>query len=195
MSGRRGLPAADLADAFRRSAEPAPVPAIPPMSLAKEPDRAAPRSDADPKPATDRARPAPPVRPTPPITAAPVETPAPATGRLVLWTPTVIRARMQAMRASSGTLYRDQVLDALEATVDELPALLRERDDAAPRGRLFERRASVRRPSAGPRVQLTIGGFLSSQLDVIDDLVASTGASSRSALVNVALDAYLPRRD
>lgn len=193
MSGGRGLPAADLADAFRRQPAPAATPAIPPVSRARRSDRAA-RPEATPivRPAERAPRPQP-VAPTSPAASATPED-APATGRLVLWTPVAIRARMQAVRSIDGTLYRDQVLDALEATVDELPALLHEGDDAS-RGRLFERRASVRRPASGPRVQLTIGGFLSSQLGVIDDLVASTGASSRSALVNVALDAFLPRRD
>ncbi len=117
-------------------------------------------------------------------------------GRLVLWTPVAVRARMQAVQAEHGTLYRDQVLDAIEATVDELPGLVAAAAGgsvAAVRGRLFERRPPQRRQQSEQRVQLTIGGFLASQLTIIDELVVSTGAASRSALVNAALDAALPR--
>ncbi len=117
-----------------------------------------------------------------------------ASGRLVLWTPVAVRARMQAVQARHGTLYRDQVLDAIEETVDALPALVAASvsSEVAVRGRLFERRPPVRRPPGEQRVQLTIGGFLPSQLAIIDELVVSTRAPSRSALVNAALDAALP---
>ncbi|MEV5002390.1 hypothetical protein [Nocardioides sp. LML1-1-1.1] len=115
-------------------------------------------------------------------------------GRLVLWTPVTVRARMQKVQSELGTLYRDQVLDAIEETVDQLPGLVAAAvgGEAAVRGRLFERRPPQRRPQAEQRVQLTIGGFLSSQLAIIDELVVSSGAASRSALVNAALDAALP---
>lgn len=120
---------------------------------------------------------------------------ATSSGRLVLWTPVAVRARMQAVQAEHGTLYRDQVLDAIEETVDELAGLVASAagGDVAVRGRLFERRPPQRRPQTEQRVQLTIGGFLPSQLTIIDDLVVSTGAASRSALVNAALDAALPQ--
>lgn len=114
---------------------------------------------------------------------------------LVLWTPESIRARMQAVRASTGKLYLDQVLDALEATVDDLPELVAK--TAAPRttrGSLFERTQVSTVVADTYRKQLTIRGVLQSQLDVIDALVDSTGAGSRSRLINIALDEVLPNR-
>lgn len=126
--------------------------------------------------------------------APPIDPTATPSGRLVLWTPVTVRARMQGVQSERGTLYRDQVLDAIEETVDRLPRLIAAAvgGETAVRGRLFERRPPQRRPQAERRVQLTIGGFLPSQLTIIDELVVSTGAASRSALVNAALDAALP---
>lgn len=120
--------------------------------------------------------------------------PSAGQGRLVLWTPVAIRARMQAVQAASGTLYLDQVLDALEATVDRLPDLVTEATSAPHvQGPLFERTVAASAETGSPqRVQLTIRGVLNSQLAVIDQLVETSGAPSRSALINAALDATLP---
>lgn len=119
-----------------------------------------------------------------------------ASSPLVLWTPSSIRSRMQAYRVSIGTQYRDQVLDALEATVDELPALVAAK--SAPReveGKLFSREVAPAEssPADDPRMQLTIRGFLQSQLEVIDSLVEQAEAGSRSKLINTALDNFLPQ--
>ncbi|MGL5823583.1 MAG: hypothetical protein ACRCYU_01795 [Nocardioides sp.] len=102
---------------------------------------------------------------------------------------------MQAVQAQRGTRYLDQVLDALEATVDQLPALVVETTSTPHiQGKLFERAATTPPNETGGRhrVQLTIRGVLPSQLAVIDQLVESSGAPSRSALINAALDAVLP---
>lgn len=122
--------------------------------------------------------------------------PAAGQGRLVLWTPKRIRKRMQAVQAKKGTSYLDQVLDAIEATVDDLPDLVATgAEPTAVKGKLFERTVANpdAEPEPGDRVQLTIRGVLDSQLAVIDELVKSSGAKSRSALVNAALDAALPK--
>lgn len=113
-------------------------------------------------------------------------------GPLVLWTPKTIRARMQTEKSNSGTVYIVQVLKALEATVDQLPELLAkaEPEVEAVKGKLFEWDAPKQTEQ---RVQLTIRGMTKHQLQVIDQLVESTGANSRSALVNAALDAFLPQ--
>lgn len=111
---------------------------------------------------------------------------------LVLWTPKAIRTRMQAEKTKNGTVYIVQVLKALEATHDRLPELLSkaEPEVEAVKGKLFEWEAPKQ---AEPRVQLTIRGMTTSQANVIDKLVKTTGADSRSHLVNTALDAYLPQ--
>ena len=124
----------------------------------------------------------------------PTAAPAAGQGRLVLWTPVSIRARMQAVRQDKGTLYLDQVLDAIEATYDEIGDLVaRATGPVQVQGRLFERTAAAPVEGAEQRVQLTIRGVLDSQLHVIDELVDQHSAGSRSALVNAALDATLPQ--
>lgn len=182
-SRRRTLPPADLASSFRREG-------VRPLTRQTAPEAPEPEREhaQEQEQEQDVERPA---RRT--TRRAPSRSSAPS-GRLVLWTPVAVRARMQAVQSAHGTLYRDQVLDAIEEHVDELPDLVAAATggDTAVRGRLFERRPVQRRPRAEQRVQLTIGGFLPSQLSIIDELVVSTGAASRSALVNAALDAALP---
>lgn len=102
---------------------------------------------------------------------------------------------MQRVRIDRGTHYADQVLDALETTVDDLPSLVAAAGASQHiKGRLFEREVPAQAPAAEQRKQLTIRGVTKSQLAVIDDLVESTGAGSRSRLVTVALDHVLPAR-
>lgn len=165
---------------------------------AKAPEQAPASAPAEPAPVPEAATP--PVAkkaPAPRARTATRESSEP--GRLVLWTTVSIRSRMKALQAETDRVYRDQVLDALEATHQELPDLVA-RTSTAPtttvRGALFERLEAVTstEDKGERRVQLTIRHFLESQLDVIDHLVKTTGAKSRSALVNAALDAYLPER-
>jgi hypothetical protein len=100
---------------------------------------------------------------------------------------------MQAVQRSQGTLYLDQVLDAIETTYDQLADLVSQSTGTTQvQGRLFERTTPTIPQPAEQRVQLTIRGVLTSQLRTIDELVDQTGAPSRSALVNAALDAKLP---
>lgn len=119
--------------------------------------------------------------------------PAAGEGTLVLWTPATIRARMQTQKTTHGTRYLNQVLDALEGTYHQLDDLVdKVTQPARVQGPLFERLTPSESDEPEHRIQLTIRGFLSSQLKIIDDLVDRTGAGSRSALVNTALDAHLP---
>lgn len=134
----------------------------------------------------------PPNATTPDATSAPGR-PAAGDGTLVLWTPTAIRARMQTQKSADGTRYLNQVLDALEGTYHQLDDLVdKATQPTRVQGPLFERLTPSAPDEPEHRVQLTIRGFLSSQLKIIDDLVDRTGAGSRSALVNTALDAHLP---
>lgn len=151
-------------------------------------------AEVDQEPAQADA--APPVasrrRGRPPGSGARTSTSQSPTPPLVLWTPERIRARMQAMRTSTGMLYLDQVLNALEACVDELDELVAK--ETAPK---TVQTGLFVREQAAPTVreerrQLTIRRVLQSQIDVIDGLAESTGAGSRSRLINVALDKYLP---
>lgn len=149
--------------------------------VAEEPDRV----DVEPSAAPRR-------RGRPPGSGARTSTSQATTPPLVLWTPERIRARMQAVRTSTGKLYLDQVLDALEACVDDLDELVaRETAPKTVQTGLFVREQAAPAGSE-PRKQLTIRGVLQSQIDVIDALAESTGAGSRSKLINVALDKHLP---
>lgn len=113
---------------------------------------------------------------------------------LVLWAPKTIRSRMRALRLTKGTLYRDQVLDALEAVVDDIDDLVAaENSPRTVETQLFTRQEAP--PPPVDRTQLSIGGMLQSQIDVIDGLVERTGATGRSQLVTIALNKYLPETD
>lgn len=122
--------------------------------------------------------------------------PVSTSDRLVLLAPAAVRSRMKATREETGKVYRDQVLDALEASVDQLDDLIGALNrPAVTQGKLFERVAD-RAPAVAPvqdRRQMTIPGFTVSQLGVIDALVESTGATSRSQLISTALEWHASR--
>ena len=194
------LPAADLSEAFAKPTRAAGI-RLPARKAPQSPPEAPQRPVSavpDPSPASTASSPV--IEAASDSQAGPAATrrprPSSEQGRLVLWLPRSLHARMKAEQDVTGTVYRDQILDALEATVDRLPELVAQA--AAPaaghiKGRLFERAAST--PTAEPariaKVQLTVRGFLDSQLAVIDELAESTGAGSRSALVGAALDEVL----
>lgn len=118
--------------------------------------------------------------------------PSESSGKLILSASTPIRQRLRAVRNATERVYRDQVLDALEATVDDLPELIeRLNRPVVATGRLFDRDVAPK-PATGETKQLTIAGFTASQLEVIDHLVQSTGATGRNQLVIAALDEHLP---
>ena len=194
------LPAADLSEAFAKPTRAAGI-RLParkaPQSPAESPQRPV-SAVPDPSPASTASSPD--IEPASESQAGPAATrrlrASSEQGRLVLWLPRSLHARMKAEQDATGTVYRDQILDALEATVDRLPELVAQASAPAAghiKGRLFERAAST--PTAEPariaKVQLTVRGFLDSQLAVIDELAESTGAGSRSALVGAALDEVL----
>lgn len=175
--------------------EPAPPAEQPKKALAAVPDAAEPQKAPQAPQKAAQEPSSPPAAPKPRKAAkkatAAATRPAAGEGRLVLWTPEAIRARMQTEQRTSGKRYLDQVLDAIEATYEQLPDLIAASGEKAHvQGSIFER--VVETDHHDRRVQLTIRGVLDSQLDVIDQLVTSSGAASRSALVNAALDANLP---
>jgi hypothetical protein len=204
----KALPAADLSEAFTKPASRAaglrmpakrtsgPRKALQPVVPAREhaQDDAQPPPEANARaPETSPAAAPRPRRGRPPKETTATGRPSAGQGRLVLWTPVSIRARMQAVQRSQGTFYLDQVLDAIETTYDQLADLVSQSTGTTQvQGRLFERTTATTAQPAEQRVQLTIRGVLASQVRTIDELVDQTGAPSRSALVNAALDATLP---
>lgn len=97
------------------------------------------------------------------------------------------RAEAARRRVTNGTL----VLDAVEATVGELPPLLEGGTRTDSTG-MFTRHVSAEPGS--PRVQLS-ARFIRENLRVLDDLVDRLGAESRSQLIEAALKKYLPEDD
>lgn len=208
----RPLPRTDLSDAFARPSRAARI-KLPPAKPAKK-SSAARQQPSDPTPGDSDGREdaAPQIAAHDPLAAVRDDHP-PAAGEttgvaaqpagrpattsqsktVVLWAPPQLRKRMQVEQAATGTRYLDQILDALEATVDRLPELVaRPGAQQTQKGKLFAREVVAPAEKAAPRVQLTIRGFLDSQVDVIDQLVRTSGAASRSALIIAALDAALP---
>lgn len=177
-----------------------PVEAVPEPEAAPEAGTAA---TAAPAEAQSRSEPRATARPrSRNATARSPKAAATSHGTLVLWTPVTIRDRMKMVRGRSGTTYLDQVLDALESQAENLTEIVAAYEAATKRsvpttvvrGKLFERATTAPTPGDDPsrRVQLTIRGVLQSQRETIDQLVESSGARSRSALINAVLDAALP---
>lgn len=109
---------------------------------------------------------------------------------LVLRATLTLHARMQEQQRLTGANYRDQVLDAIEATHTDLPDLLAKVTAPVVQGSLFERLQTTA-PDAEAKVQVTVRNFLPTQMAVIDQLVAQAG-SSRTELVTTALNHHLP---
>jgi hypothetical protein len=110
---------------------------------------------------------------------------------LVLLVTRTLHARMKQHQHNTGTPYREQVLDALEATHHDLPDLIGKTTPPVVQGSLFERVLPATAP-AEARVQVTIRNFLPTQMAVIDHLVDQVGATGRVELVATALDHHLP---
>lgn len=194
---RRTAAAADEPSSVTPTADPGDSPSGQSESAGEQPPRPADANTAAPSPrdavkATSQRR----RRGRPPGSGAATRAGSakPATPPLVLWAPKTIRSRMRALSLTKGTLYRDQVLDALEAVVDDIDELVAaENSPRTVETQLFTRREAP--PAPVDRTQLSIGGMLQSQVDVIDGLVERTGATGRSQLVTLALDKYLPETD
>lgn len=85
----------------------------------------------------------------------------------------------------------DVLMDALVAAKQELPDLVQVPENRASEDGLFvRRRAVVSEPTATLSIRM-----LSRNVDAIDELVASHGAKSRSALCAAALNRYLDPKD
>jgi hypothetical protein len=93
-----------------------------------------------------------------------------------------------AQRRKATDLTNAQiVLGAIEAAAADLPAKFRT-PKAASRGSLFSASTAQPRRSRDRHVQLGLSGVLAGDRDVLDRLVADTGAGSLSALVRAALE-------
>ncbi|WP_241737176.1 ribbon-helix-helix protein, CopG family [Dietzia sp. CQ4] len=101
--------------------------------------------------------------------------------------------RLKHYRDTVGWTTGEVIIDALEHTIDSLPTLLY--PDGAIGGTLFARRGTSG-SSATPTSKTPV--YLRLQAEdyaVLDGLVETTGARSRTHLIETALTAYLDQKD
>lgn len=109
-------------------------------------------------------------------------------------------ARLQAYRSSSRKSHHTILLDAIEATYNDLPGLIRAAlglDESEPEkvsvfGRAPRTTAPLPTDDDGRRVRHTVR-VTESNRSLIDQLALDFGAPSRNFLVTTAYEAYLPQ--
>jgi hypothetical protein len=177
---------------------PAPEPVAPPEPAAPEPAAPVKPSTQEPRP-VPMVRDAKPRRPKSEPASPPRTAPAEALGGdrrvVVVYVRASLRGRLRtAAAARPDVTHTDLVLAALDATHDQLGAQFQGTRTGAP-GSMFSGRQGRRRlRHEEPQVQLSIRPW-ADDLAIIDRLVEEAEAPSRSALVDAALDSYLPGRD
>lgn len=179
------LPATNLAGVFRRSdtlrgrLQPVRRPVIP----SDEAVEAAEEVEPDTAPRTPTARKSSRREQTP-------KAPEPAPRAVIAYIPVSVRDRLRARRTADSPPIADIVLDAIEATHDRLGDLLAAQRPKVERSALFVRTTTPTAKSDEPNVQLYLR-LSADNVGVIDQLVETHKAPSRSALIAAALDAYL----
>ncbi|MGH3447081.1 MAG: hypothetical protein ACRDP4_05615 [Nocardioidaceae bacterium] len=104
--------------------------------------------------------------------------------------PVNIYDRFHATRDQRGLSNGALVIEAIEATLDQIPKEIGGRGTAG--GERFQRRTTHRKsPSEAEQLTLLNLRFLESDYAVLDELVAETGARSRNHLVVAALKLHL----
>lgn len=114
----------------------------------------------------------------------------PNTVAVVVYMPPELRDRLRAHTTRRGAAYSDVVLDALDATADQLAQLVTAPAVDRPVGSLFRGRQLRRQQHDTPQVQVGLR-LAPDDLATVDQLKDQAGAISRSQLVTAALDAYL----
>ncbi len=176
------LPPTDLAAVFGRSGalrgrlQPLREAAPPPLSQANTP---APTGE-DTK-AAKRARGRPQASPS-------AEALTPPRG-VIAYLPISLRDRLRERRSADATPFADIVLNAVEATADQLGVLVAARRPRTERSTLFVRNTRPELDSE-PHVQVYLR-LNAENLRVLDRLTQQHNAPSRSALIAAALRCYL----
>jgi hypothetical protein len=138
-------------------------------------------------------------RPTPPAArskTSPQPTSATRQGKgairpVVVYLPAALRGRLRAAATAETTTHTDLVLAALDATHSQLAGRFSAADPAPSSLFAAQGRRRRRQRQDEPQVQVSLRP-VSDDLAVIDGLVETVGASSRSAMIAAALDLYLP---
>lgn len=102
-------------------------------------------------------------------------------------------ARLKIYRDGAGWTTGEVIIDALEAAIDDLPRLLYPEGSIG--GGLFARRGASGHPvTNAPKTSLYLR-LLAEDYTVLDGLVETTGARSRTHLIETALTAYFDQKD
>lgn len=137
------------------------------------------------------AKTATPGTPTPPVESA--GDVGPGSLRLVIFQlPNALADRLRDTARARGMTYKELTLDAVEATLDELPALIAaQRPKARGAGSPFagERTGAQVRPEGRRQISIKL---TESSIQALDGLADEHEARSRSELVAIALQSYLP---
>jgi hypothetical protein len=118
---------------------------------------------------------------------------APALRLVIVQLPNAIADRLRNQARTRSVTYKELILDAVEATVDQLENLVTQRRPRAREvGSLFagERTAPLARPEGRRQISIKL---TEASITALDDLATTHGAKSRSELIAIALDAYLPQ--
>ena len=186
LARRRRQPMTDLQ-------QDAPTAAQPQTPVQVEP----PASDVEIKPveqpAWTRLAAAPPEQVSRHRTGTAADAGAPALRLVIVQLPNAIADRLRNQARTRSVTYKELILDAVEATVDELEDLVAQRRPRARKvGSLFagERTAPLARPEGRRQISIKL---TKASITALDDLATTHGAKSRSELIAIALDAYLPQ--
>ncbi|ANY10690.1 hypothetical protein [Pseudonocardia sp. HH130630-07] len=139
-------------------------------------------------------------RPAPRVSADDVkdEADTTATSQAIVYVSPSVRKALEAARRRDRQTNAELVFDAVDRTKDQLADLVADQNrQERPADSLFASRLTrTRRRAASPSERLVPFSFRAteSEYNVLDWLVTDTSATSRSALVSVALEAVYGQR-
>lgn len=132
---------------------------------------------------------------SPDVNPGPV--PAMATVQSIVYVAPAVRDALDVVRKRDRRTNAELVFDALDRTQHQLPELVaRQHRQERPVNSLFATRQSRTRQRATTPAERTVPfsyRATAAELSVIDQLVTTAGAASRSALIAVALEAVFAR--
>jgi hypothetical protein len=111
---------------------------------------------------------------------------------VIVQLPNAIADRLRDQARTRSVTYKELILDAVEATVEQLGDLVAQRRPRAREvGSLFagERTTPLVRPEGRRQISIKL---TEASITALDNLAATLGAKSRSELIAIALDEYLP---
>jgi hypothetical protein len=156
-----------------------------------EPPAPAPETEPVKQPTSRRPAAAPRKRVSRTRINTPTDVGAPALRLVIVQLPNAIADRLRNQARTRSVTYKELILDAVEATVDQLGDLIaQQRPRAREVGSLFagERTAALVRPEGRRQISIKL---TEASITALDDLATTHGAKSRSELIAIALDAYL----